>query len=532
MKALTYLILTQTKNKILAIRKKPGMMILYGIILLSIIGSIILLIAAKDMQLNTAYTDDRILYMFLTGFGMLYLFTFTFTGLSTGSTFFTMADVGLLFVAPISNKKILFYGLLSSIGKTMLASIFILYQIPNLQRMFGYGLIEILALFFIYVVMVMFCQTLSIGVYIFTNGNQKRKNIVKLALYVFAGLLMVATYLIMQKENVGIIDGTKLLLDRKWFEYLPVIGWVIMFFKGILAGSILQAIIALAFFVLISALLISLLTAHESDYYEDVLYSTELQFQRINDYKEGRNVSATSSNRKVKVKEEENGLIKGKGAIVFAFKHILEMKRSSRFIFIDTLTILTTIGVGIAGYSMKHKMSSYIILATIIYIQFFMTLFGRLKIELMKPYIYMIPETSFKKLIAASISSLLKPCVDSVFIFATLALVGGAGILECIFMAIAYSSSGAVFVGLTIVYQRVLGGQPNKFIQIFIGFSLMFIIFTPAIVVSVLFALLIIPKSMQFLSTLPFSIINLVCALIMFYSCRNLLDNAEFSDRI
>lgn len=531
MKALSYLVLTQIKNRILALRKKPAMMILYGIVFIFIIVLILYAIFAGDKSINDDYADNRILYLFLTGFGLLYLYTFTYSGLSTGASFFSMADVGLLFVAPISTKKILFYGLVSTIGKTMLTSIFILYQIPNLQNAFGYGMVEVLALFFIYVVMIIFFQILSMGVFIFSNGNNKRKNLVKLILYVFFGVLIVGTYMIMQKENVGVLDSLKLLVDSKWFGYLPVVGWSIMFFKGVLAGSIIHVVTSLIFFGAIGTFFIIMLTGNKADYYEDVLYSTEVTYQRLLDYKEGRNISS-ASNRKVKIKDNENGLKKGKGALVFVYKHLLEMKRSSRFVFFDGYTIFTAIAVGIAGNNMKNEESSYIILAVLIYLQYFMTIFGRLKIELMKPYIYMVPESSFKKLFAASVSSLLKPCVDAFFIFGTFALVGGASIVQCIFMALAYISSGAVFVGLTIVYQRVLGGQPNKIAQVFIGIFLLILVIAPAVTLSVLFSIFILAESLQFLSTLPYSIFCLLSTFIMFYACRNLLDNTEISERM
>ena len=99
----------------------------------------------------------------------------------------------------------------------------------------------------------------------------------------------------MQKENVGILDSMKLLVDSKWFGLLPGVGWPIMFFKGVLAGSIIQAVVALSLFVILGALFVSLLTANKADYYEDVLYSTEVTYQRIMDYKEGRNVSSASN---------------------------------------------------------------------------------------------------------------------------------------------------------------------------------------------------------------------------------------------
>lgn len=531
MKALIYLMCTQFKNRILYIRKKPGLMILYGFVLLIIIASVLFLIFATEGASNWGNADNRIIYLFISGFGLLYLYNSAYTGISTGSTFFTMADVGLLFVAPISSIKILIYGLVSTIGKAILASLFIFYQIPNLRNMFGYGFKEIFALFFIYSIMTIFNQILSIGVYVFSNGKQNRKKVVQLLLYGFIGILIIGLIFIIQKEQVNLLEGLFLLVDSKWFGYMPVVGWVVMFFKGILTGSLINVIISLAMFILISILCISLLTSYEADYYEDVLYSTEVTFQRVRDAKEGRNVSL-NTNRKIKVKEKSHGIHKGKGAFVFAYKHFVEMKRSSPFIFINIYTVIATIGTGIVGYYITEKILPYIILATLIYLQYFMTILGRLKMELIKPYIYMIPEPSYKKLFAASISSLLKPCVDSIFIFGALALVGGAGIMECIFMALAYSASGAVFIGLTIVYQRVLGSQPNMLGQVFIGIFLLIIIITPAITASVITAIYILPESLQFLNTLPYSIVCLIMAFIMFFACRNLIDKAEYTGKI
>lgn len=531
MKALIYLTLTQLKNRILALRKKPALLILYGFAFTLIIFSIIVVIVSQNKLLIQSYQDSRYIYLFLCGFGLLYLVSFINAGLSIGSTFFTMADVGLLFVAPVSNKKILFYGLVTSIGKTVIASIFIFYQIPNLKRVFGYGFAQIAALFFIYVVLILFCQLVSIAVYIFSNQNQLRKNLVRYFLYGFLAFILLAVFFIAKRENLNVVDAGRLLVDSNWFGYLPIIGWMIMFFKGVITSAIIKVIIALALFLATGIILMSLLTANEADFYEDVLHSTELTYQRLKDYKEGRNISLTT-NRKVKVKDNESG-IRGKGAYVFASKHFIEMKRSTLFIFVDSLTLFLTIGAAIAGYAMKKQLGfSYSILAFVIYIQYFSTVFGRIKIELMKPYIYLIPDSSIKKVFAASISSLIKPCIDSIVIFGVLALIGGAGILECVFMALAYSSSGALFVALTLVYQRLLGGQPNRVGRVLIGLLLMLIIISPAVIVSVLVTLFILSDSLSFLATLPYSIICLIFAFSMFIACGSILDKTEISDSI
>lgn len=458
MKALAYLIFTQLKNRILNLRKKPALLIFYCLIFVIAVVSIIALFLVPQSTSSMAVADGRVIYLFIGGFGLLYIYTFTYTGLATGSTFFNMADVGLLFVAPISPIKVLIYGLLSAIGKAMLASLFILYQIPNLRNMLGYGLKEILSLFFIYMILVIFNQLLSIGVYIYTNGNESRKNLVKSFIYGYLAAVAIIAFIMIRKEQTGILEALYRMTESKWFGFMPVAGWAIMFFKGVLTGSAADIVISLGLFILVGAIFIVMLTGRDTDYYEDVLYSTEAAYQKL--------------------------------------------------------------------------MYAKIIMIVLIYIQYFFTLFGRLSIELIKPYIYLIPEPSFKKLIAASASSLLKPCVDAVLIFGVLGVTQGSGLLQCIFMALAYAASGTVFVGLTVVYQRLFGGQPNVVARLFVSILLLGAVIAPGVVASLMVEKLWLPDSMRFMATLPYTVICLIAAFIMFYACRNLLDNSEYSGKL
>ncbi|HWT76594.1 MAG TPA: putative ABC exporter domain-containing protein [Mobilitalea sp.] len=530
MKALAYLLLIQVKNKILMLKKKPAFLVLYGIIIVFVLFSIVtMIIFGKDMP-QTKFADERIVFLILAGLGLLFLFTFVSTGLSTGSSLFTMPDVGLLFVSPISSKKILFYGLISTLGKALIGSVFIFYQIGNLKTNFGYGLKEIFGLFAIFTVMILFCQLLSIGIYIFSNGNRARKRVIKGLLYALIGVLLLTALYLQRQEHIGIMEAVLRMTDASWFGYVPVTGWATMLFIGVVHNSMFKMIISLTLFLMIGIIIISLLTAGKADYYEDVLLSTEFTFQTKLAAKEGRNIPRQTAT-KIKVKDNDLGIGKGSGAMAFMYKHILELKRNSRFIFADGYTVFLMVGVGIAGYNFKtSEVSYYIVLAVVIYLQFFLTTMGKLKIELMRPFIYLIPENSLKKVFAASVTSLLKPCVDGICMFAVFGVFSGASIPTCIFFAFAYAASGAVFVGITILYQRVLGGQPNMIIQLSIGMGLLLAIMAPSVGVSIVAAILL-PEALSFLSVLPYTVFCLFFAVLLFVTCGNLIDKAEYSGK-
>lgn len=534
MKALSYLIMSQLKNRILSLKKKPGMMILYICITVIILLSIIALFIFGDSMTQTNMADERIIFLIIAGFGLLFLYSFTITGLSTGSSLFTMPDVGLLFVAPISSKKILMYGLISTLGKSLLGSVFIFYQIINLKANFGYGAKEILALFVVFALLLVFCQLLSIGIYIFSNGNSLRKNLVKGILYGMLLGLALSVYLVEKTGNIGMWEALLKVIASDWFGYVPVAGWMIMFFVGVAQGALVPVLISLALFLGFGILVVILLTAGKADYYEDVLISTEYTYTVQKAAKEGGNIPRAGK-LKIKVKDGEPGIGKGSGAMVIFHKQLLEMKRKSRFVIIDNFTIFVTVLLGVVGYNMKLREAPveayYGILGTMIYLQYFLTVFGRFKMELLKPYIFLIPESSLKKVFAASLISLLKPCVDGALFFAILTITGNINPLHSIFLALAYAASGAVFVGMTILYQRVLGGQPNQLVRTFIGIGLLTAVMAPSIGASVIAGFLL-PESLKFLTVLPFAVFCILFAVLLFVLNGNLLDKTEYTGKL
>lgn len=533
MKAISYLMITRLKNRILSLRKKPALLVLYLVIAAFALFSIVILLVFNKEMKQTNFADERILYLILSGLGLLYLWIFMNSGLSTGSSLFTMPDVGLLFVAPISSKKILMYGLINTLGKSLLGSLFILYQIGNLKTNFGYGFREIVALFLIFALMVLFCQLLSIGIYIFSNGNPFRKKLVLAAVYSLFALILLGVLYTQRQEQISIFDACLGLMDQKWFGYVPVAGWSAMMFIGVVKGSLTMMLIPLMLFLGTGGIVVALLTMGKADYYEDVLVSTETTFQTLNAAKEGR--SLPKANKKArKLKEHELGIHHGTGANTFLYKHLLELRRKSRLIFIDNYTVFLLLGAGVASYYFKRFQApssvAYGVLGAAVYMQFIFSMMGMLKAELIKPYIYLIPEKSIKKVFAASLTSLIKHVVDGLLMFAVLGLFGGIDLLTCFFSAVAYSASGSVFVALTILYQRVLGGQPSKLVQMILGFGLLFAVMGPAVGISVVAAFLL-PSALEFLCTLPFSLFCLLIAVLVLVTCGNLIDKSEYTGK-
>ncbi len=527
MKALGYLLLTTIKNRLLNLRKKPALFILYLIIIVVIVFFLVNSFDQSSELVKKSYTDIRILYGIVAGLGMLFLFSFVMTGLSTGSTLFNMADVGLLFVSPISSRKILLYGLIKQLGTTALTSVFIIFQTNTIKLSFGLNGGSIIAIFLIYAMILFHGQIVSIAVYIFTNGNPFRKTIVKGILYCIVAIIG-GGILVLQMKNGGVIWKNALgLLDSTFFSFIPVAGWAIMFLKAYIESNLISFVIAIVLFAITGILMIAYFTSGDADYYEDVLTSTEITFRRLQDAKDGKR---TSTLKKVKVKEKETGIRKGKGCSVIFYKHLLEKRRTSRFLYLDTYTILVSIGAAIFCKYMNKEISVYIILGILVYLQFFMTILGKLSMELSKPYIYLIPDKSMKKVLAASVTTLLKPCFDAVIIFTMVCIASKTSPLLNLFLGLAYASSAAIFVSYTLLCQRIFGGQPNKIISGILGMTLFMVVLAPGVGVSVA-AILMLPASLTFLGTFPFTFCCIVITIFTFVVCGDLLDKTEYTGK-
>ncbi|HHT98441.1 MAG TPA: hypothetical protein GXZ90_11185, partial [Clostridiales bacterium] len=192
MKALSYLILKSLKNKVLELMKKPSLLVLYLFVFFVII--IMFVFSAFIKVDTTKIGDERIIYLIIVSVVFLSVITNVLAGLKSGSTLFDMADVNQVFVAPISSTTVLFYGIIKQAGKVLLSSLFVFYQSVNLKTSFNFGMKEIFTLLLIMILISFSAQFISMFIYIYSNGNEKRKELIKLISLILGVLFIVYIY--------------------------------------------------------------------------------------------------------------------------------------------------------------------------------------------------------------------------------------------------------------------------------------------------------------------------------------------------
>ena len=138
MRSLCFLLRKSVKNTICDIFRHPAKLITYLILAALLIFALAANTTAPSGDSASRVPADReflqaVYFLLLTAFGVFGVNN----GMSRGGSFFKMADISLVFTAPISPRRVLVYGLLRSLGTVFMVSIFLLFYAPMLQQSFG-----------------------------------------------------------------------------------------------------------------------------------------------------------------------------------------------------------------------------------------------------------------------------------------------------------------------------------------------------------------------------------------------------------
>ena len=136
MSALTYLTLTQLKNRFKGIFRSPAKLI-YTIFLLAMLVLVLFsgTMAGED---GLGKPDSRLGGLIVGYFALMFLLTVN-TGFSTGMSIFKMPDVNFLFVGPFKPVRVLFHGMFNQMATSLLMALVILFQYGWMHGEFGVG---------------------------------------------------------------------------------------------------------------------------------------------------------------------------------------------------------------------------------------------------------------------------------------------------------------------------------------------------------------------------------------------------------
>lgn len=522
MSALAYLIFTRLKNTLKSLIRHPVRLI-YAIIIVALIGFTIF---AGQLEEGEApqYRDMGELIAGVTALYTLMFLILVKNGFANGGTIFAMPDVNMIFPAPFQQRKVLFYGLIKQIGSSLLLGFFILFQYSWMHMSYGvsYGFLLILVLG--YALSVFFGQFVAMVIYSLTSADDRKKRIAKIiyVAYIACILLFAASYVVKDTANVVpqlVAAGTSTVI-----RFTPVGGWLAMFTSGVAAGNILDLVVGLGLCAAFAAVLILVIEKSNSDFYEDVLKTAEVSQSAINASKQG----VVAETAPTHVKLGKTGFGRGAGAEMFYYKHKLENRRS-RILILDTVSLIWVACVILFSLFMKDNgIMPVFIMAT--YLQLFSVALGRFNKELLKPYIYLLPERPLAKMLHALRESLPSAVLEAVLIFVPVYFIIGMNVPELLLCILARISFTMLFIAGNVIVSRVWSGSSSKVIVMMLYLFIMLLLAAPGVVlatvVSVAGVTVISGMSTAFLIM---AVSNVLLSILGFFLCRNMLQYAELN---
>ena len=312
MRAIWYLWRRSIRNGILQVLKKPVQLILYLLLAAFLIWSLTVsytqssTAAVRNVQGYAAALVG--VFLFIAGFSI-------YNGLKQGTALFSMPDVGLLFTSPINPRTILLSGIARQAGIMLFASVFLLFQYPNIRRLAGLDGMALLGLMVAYVILGITLHILSACLYAYSAGSPVRRKRVNTVFDASLAAILILFALFFIRNGNSIRESLTSFFGSDAWDYVPVIGWSRGLAIAITEHQLWSAIFFAALMCISAIGFTMLLQRTDMDYFEDVLVAAERVSQIKEDAKAGRLPSAAGESvRKV---NREQGPLRGNGALAF-----------------------------------------------------------------------------------------------------------------------------------------------------------------------------------------------------------------------
>lgn len=525
MKALFYLIRKRLKNTLINMLKNPGQLIF----ILVIVGLLALNIVTSGLEPTPAdiYRNPAELYAIVFAFYVLIFVLSILPGFKNGATFFSLSDVNIVFTAPISAKRILVYGMVRQLGMSLFAGFFILYQYGWMRTSYGVTGWALGAILLGYA-LTMFCgQLVAMLIYSRTARDEnKQKRIKNIAVSI--GLAL-AVLLLLPLFSNGLPDGgfegilATLVesINRPFVHFIPIIGWLTALVQGAFSGSYLMVALSAAATAGFIVLFVWIIGLVDSDYYEDVLAATEISHSAVAAKKEGRNTEAIPQN----VKVGAEGLKGGEGASAFYYKHEIENRRGRVLLFDTTSLIFMAVSIGFAYLMREFGTLPGVVFS--VYMLIFSSFTGRWAKELLLPYVYMVPQPPFRKLVMILGETFKKNLIESAVVGVGIGLVTGALVIEIIAVVVVRFACSVLFIAATILSERLFGGLTIRWMQMTFLILTLLICMVPSITVGILVGV----HFDAAIGYLAAAACGLALSALILYLCRNILAIAELNTR-
>ena len=319
-----------------------------------------------------------------------------------GSKIFLPADVNLLFASPMQPQSVLMFRLATQLGAALAASIYLVFQLPNL--MFNVGLSGWAALAIIFT----WCFTIAIGkliqvlLYTLSSTRPGLKPWLRRGVYLLLALLLAGYALYWKQSGLGYLPAAVGLFNHPVTRWIPLWGWLKGFCLFAVEGNLVLTLVCLALVILGGGALAWLIWHVQADFYEDAMAQSEETAELLERARSEKSTGIVRLRKKERSERlKRDGLNRGAGANVYFYKSLYNRFRFAHLgFFTKTMEtyLASALGVSLLCRLVLHTDSLIPVALTLAGLSFFRSLGNPLAQDTRMDYFLLIPESTWAKL--------------------------------------------------------------------------------------------------------------------------------------
>ncbi|MBQ8684216.1 MAG: putative ABC exporter domain-containing protein [Clostridia bacterium] len=371
-----------------------------------------------------------VLEMAAGGIILLVLLLNVYSADKSGTKIFTMPDVQFLFTAPMKPQSVLLFRVVLQMGATLLASVYLLFQIPNLVLNLGLDMGMVLTLIACWILTLALGQLLTVLVYTLIATHPRFRPVVRYGVFGTVGVLGALLYGTMQVQQLSLPAAAVWLFGSPYTRLIPGVGWLKAMVGFAAEGDWLPVVGCGLATVALCALIVFLTWRMKADFYEDALAAATEKQELLNAAAEGR---AAKRKKERADRIHRDVLRHGQGGWMFLHKGVVNHHRFA------ALRVLSPTGI---TYFCVYVLASVLILllggteeadgllwvpaVVVAVIAFFRNLGNPVEEDMRGHLLYLVPDSPRKKLLAALLAGSYATFMDVLpgLVVATLLLQG------------------------------------------------------------------------------------------------------------